>query len=240
MGSGRASWSRSVSLTVCREVRHGRMVIVKRKNTVTGYQAITPFTLYLQDVQDIYAVVKSVSTTVAIETDVFTGVRTVEELASGLPQGTRRIAGFHMVGSKRGVPRIRVSVDPKEGIVVLADDAPDLIGAQEKIKRIMWRHAAFIPGATLWPGVLLVLGAVVVIAVSSQVVAATLMAGAGVLLTLLGWRLGRSRFARIYLVDEGAAPGLLRRNRDVLLMLAGLALGLLVPVLVPMIRDALN
>ena len=216
------------------------MVGVKRKTTVTGYQAITPFTLYLQDVQDIYAVVKSVSTTVAIETDVFTGVRTVEELASGLPHGTRRIAGFHMVGSKRGVPRIRVSVDPKEGIVVLADDAPDLIGAQEKIKRIMWRHAAFIPGATLWPGVLLVLGAVVVIAVSSQVVAATLMAGAGVLLTLLGWRLGRSRFARIYLVDEGAAPGLLRRNRDVLLMLAGLALGLLVPVLVPMIRDALN
>jgi hypothetical protein len=216
------------------------MVGVKRKTTVTGYQAITPFTLYLQDVQDIYAVVKSVSTTVAIETDVFTGVRTVEELASGLPHGTRRIAGFHMVGSKRGVPRIRVSVDPKEGIVVLADDAPDLIGAQEKIKRIMWRHAAVIPGATLWPGVLLVLGAVLVIAVSRQVVAATLMAGAGVLLTLLGWRLGRSRFARIYLVDEGAAPGLLRRNRDVLLMLAGLALGLLVPVLVPMIRDALN
>jgi hypothetical protein len=212
------------------------MVGVKRKTTVTGYQAITPFTLYLQDVQDIYAVVKSVSTTVAIETDVFTGVRTVEELASGLPHGTRRIAGFHMVGSKRGVPRIRVSVDPKEGIVVLADDAPDLIGAQEKIKRIMWRHAAVIPGATLWPGVLLVLGAVLVIAVSRQVVAATLMAGAGVLLTLLGWRLGRSRFARIYLVDEGAAPGLLRRNRDVLLMLAGLALGLLVPVLVPMIR----
>jgi hypothetical protein len=216
------------------------MVGVKRKTTVTGYQAITPFTLYLQDVQDIYAVVKSVSTTVAIETDVFTGVRTVEELASGLPHGTRRIAGFHMVGSKRGVPRIRVSVDPKEGIVVLADDAPDLIGAQEKIKRIMWRHAAVIPGATLWPGVLLVLGAVLVIAVSRQVVAATLMAGAGVLLTLLGWQLGRSRFARIYLVDEGAAPGLLRRNRDVLLMLAGLALGLLVPVLVPMIRDALN
>jgi len=216
------------------------MVGVKRKTTVTGYQAITPFTLYLQDVQDIYAVVKSVSTTVAIETDVFTGVRTVEELASGLPHGTRRIAGFHMVGSKRGVPRIRVSVDPKEGIVVLADDAPDLIGAQEKIKRIMWRHAAVIPGATLWPGVLLVLGAVLVIAVSRQVVAATLMAGAGVLLTLLGWRLGRSRFARIYLVDEGAAPGLLRRNRDVLLMLAGLALGLLVPVLVPMIRDALT
>ena len=216
------------------------MVGVKRKTTVTGYQAITPFTLYLQDVQDIYAVVKSVSTTVAIETDVFTGVRTVEELASGLPHGTRRIAGFHMVGSKRGVPRIRVSVDPKEGIVVLADDAPDLIGAQEKIKRIMWRHAAVIPGATLWPGVFLVFGAACVLAVSRQVVAATLMAGAGVLLTLLGWRLGRSRFARIYLVDEGAAPGLLRRNRDVLLMLAGLALGLLVPVLVPMIRDALN
>jgi len=212
------------------------MVGVKRKTTVTGYQAITPFTLYLQDVQDIYALVKSVSTTVAIETDVFTGVRTVEELASGLPHGTRRIAGFNMVGSRRGVPRIRVSVDPKEGIVVLADDAPDLIGAQEKIKRIMWRHAAVIPGATLWPGVLLVLGAVLVIAVSRQVVGATLMAGAGVLLTLLGWRLGRSRFARIYLVDEGAAPGLLRRNRDVLLMLAGLALGLLVPVLVPMIR----
>jgi hypothetical protein len=216
------------------------MVGVKRKTTVTGYQAITPFTLYLQDVQDIYAVVKSVSTTVAIETDVYTGVRTVEELASGLPHGTRRIAGFNMVGSKRGVPRIRVSVDPTEGIVVLADDAPDLIGAQEKIKRIMWRHASTIPGATVWPGVLLLLGAALAVVVTGQVVAVILMAVAGFLLALLGWHIGGSRFARVYLVDESAAPGLLRRNRDILLMLLGLALGLVLPVLVPMIRDALT
>jgi hypothetical protein len=216
------------------------MVIVKRKNTVTGYQAITPFTLYLRDVQDMYAVVMSVSTTVAIETDVFTGVRTVEELASGLPQGTRRIAGFHMVGSKRGVPRIRVSVDPQEGIVVLADDSPDLIGAQEKIKRIMWRHASTIPGATVLPGVLLLLGAALAVVVTGQVVAMILMAVAGVLLAILGWHIGRSRFARVYLVDESEAPGLLHRNRDILLMLVGLALGLLVPVLVPMIRAALT
>jgi len=216
------------------------MVAVKRKTTVTGYQAITPFTLYLRDVDDLYAVVKSVSTTVAIETDVYTGIKTVEELASASPHGTRRVAEFHMVGSRRGVPRIRVTVSQREGIVVLEDDSPDLIGAQEKIKRIMWRHAAKTPLATSWPGLSLLLVAFWMLAEGRQQVLAILMAAAGLLLALLGWHLGQSRFARIYLVDQSAAPGLLRRHRDILLMLLGTALGLLLPIVLPMIRDALK
>jgi hypothetical protein len=61
---------------------------------------------------------------------------------------------------------------------------------------------------------------------------ASAAAGIGV----IGWTLSKTRFARIYLVPQAQAPGLLRRNRDILLMLAGVILGLLAPVLLASVR----
>jgi len=214
---------------------------VKRKSTVTGYKAITPFTLYRRDVEDLFAVVASVSTSVVMETDDYSDIKSVEELASTSPEENRRVSAFHMIGSKRGTARIRVTVDERQGLVVLESDAPDLIGAQEKIKRIMWRHTDPIAIASLWPilSVVLIVVAGLSVIQGQAVVAVSLAVAAGVL-GLLGSYLGRTRFARVYLVDESQAPGLLRRNRDILLMLVGTALAVLVTLLIPMLQDAIK
>jgi hypothetical protein len=214
---------------------------VKRKSTVTGYQAITPFTLYRRDVEDVFAVVASVSTSVVMETDDYSDIKSVEELASTSPEGNRRVNAFHMIGSKRGIARIRVTVNERQGLVVLESDAPDLIGAQEKIKRIMWRHTDPIAFASLWPWLdaILIFSAGLSVFQGQVVLAVSLAVAAGVL-GLLGSHLGRTRFTRVYLVDESQAPGLLRRNRDILLMLVGTALAVLVTLLIPMLQDAIK
>jgi hypothetical protein len=211
---------------------------VKRKTTVTGYQALTPFTLYLPDVQDLVAVVASVSTSVAVETDEYTGITTLDELAEGLQGPTRRVKEIHLIGRKRGVPRIRVSVTEHQGLVVLESGASDLIGAQEKIKRIMWRHTDALALASLWPFLMFLLLFLAAMAIlSSELLSAVSFAVGAASLGVVGWWLGKTRFARVYLVDQAQAPGLLARNRDVLLMLAGVVLGLLAPLMIAWVRS---
>ncbi|MDQ3691344.1 MAG: hypothetical protein M3406_15195 [Chloroflexota bacterium] len=214
---------------------------MKRKYTVTGYEAITPFRLYRQDVQDIHTVVTSVSTLVRIETEDYTDIKTVEELASTSASANRSIEGFDIIGSKRGRARIRVSVNRRAGMVVLADDSADLVGAQEKIKRIMWRHAAVIALASTWPFFAILMGiAAAIVALQGELIVSAAMLVCALALGVLGWHLGRSRFTRIYLMDEQDVAGFLGRNRDILLMLIGTGLGLLIPIFVAVVRNMMQ
>ncbi|HUX86150.1 MAG TPA: hypothetical protein VMW65_04030, partial [Chloroflexota bacterium] len=91
----------------------------------------------------------------------------------------------------------------------------------------------------VWPGycILLVLVAGIVALRDPLFAIAPLVAAIAV--ALLGLHVERHLFGRIYLVDQSAAPGLLRRNRDIILMFVGVMLGVLIPVALTLIHQVL-
>lgn len=120
---------------------------MKKKAKPTAWEALTPFTLYLDDIRDLHDIVAEVSTSVQYETDAYSDLAGPDELAT---LGSQGIKDLTITGTKGSRPQLVIRVLRSGASVWAADDSAPLIGAMEKARHVMWRHVNGLAVAELW------------------------------------------------------------------------------------------
>jgi hypothetical protein len=191
---------------------------MRKKTKPTGWAALTPFTLYLEDIRDLHEIVAEVSDEVRYETETQTDIRGPDEL---ITVGFRTVRELTITGIRGGQPTIVARFLPTGASAWSASDSNEMFGAIEKIKRVAWRHASNLSFVTTWYlWVLTVAGLGIWADSTSGMRPWTLIITGLVILAVLVAAVSesRSRYTTIYLVTREDAPGFWQRNRDNLLV----------------------
>ncbi len=200
---------------------------MRKKAKPTGWVALTPFILYLEDIRDLHEIVSEVCDEVRYETDDYLDISGPDQLA-GL--GARTVRELTITGLRARVQQISVRFSPSGARATATTDSNEMFGAIEKIKRVCWRHTRDWSPANLW--ILPVpIGFAILIVVSPYHPSAwALLLAAVVILGIAGYAISdvRTHYTTIYTVPEHDAPGFWQRNRDnVILGLIFLVIGLI-------------
>lgn len=121
---------------------------MRAKERNTDWEALSPFTLYLEDIQELADVVAEVSDTLSFETDSYDGVDGVAELATLRPKGIKALA---IKGTREGADTIVIRIRPDGASVWSPNDSAEMVGAIQKAKSVIWNRMNNFSFGVLYP-----------------------------------------------------------------------------------------
>ncbi len=195
---------------------------MRRKIQPTLWTARTAFTVYLEDLRDLIAIVGEVSTAVDLETDEATEVASLDELAA--ERLGRRVRSLTITGVKAGKPQAIVRLQPTTASIWVASDSASHLGVIAKGQRVMWRHTSKLAAASLWPFAFifwLVIGGASIVG-GTPLIAAELLIPLVVVVALA--RREFDHYAQIVLLPQTQSPGFLARQRESIVVTLGVGI----------------
>jgi hypothetical protein len=187
---------------------------VRKKTRPTGWEALTPFSLYLEDIRDLHDIVSEVCNQITYETDVYTGIANPDELVQ---IGTRQINELTIIGIKDEHQQLTVRIRGNGASAWATTDSAEMFGAVEKIKRVCWRHAKNFTGSIMWPiwfGMVSYLAFGAYQALKAALWVSGAIVALGLVYALWARAQNKNHYATIYLVSRDDAPSFWGRNRD--------------------------
>lgn len=177
------------------------------------FERLPPLCLYLNDLEDVVAIIRQVSPTINITTSShsFDGL---EDLRENGPKT------FHRLQIASSEPYITLDLQPYKIEIYISDDTPEERGILEQLKSrllkcrapLAWttsnRIGPFVFGATITALVIWV----------RPLWIASLALLPVLLLLLAGWRLSFNTYATIHLVTRAERPSFWERNKDQILL----------------------